>query len=98
MSLEFKAWNYIDEVNIDTISEHGGLITGMAGTGTSTHLKNAQSKLVEQRTDIVHQLCAVCAPTHKACKIAGGNTIHKLFGIHPSDYTFDYKLVKGISQ
>ena len=88
MSLEFKAWNYIDEVNIDTLLEHGGLITGMAGTGKSTHLKNFKAQLVEQRIDIVHQLCAVCAPTHKACKIIGGKTIHKLFSIHPIDCTF----------
>ena len=38
----------------------------------------------------------MCAPTHKACKIVGGKTIHKLFGIHPNDYTFDYKTVKAL--
>ena len=37
LSLEFKAWKYIDEVNIDSLLEHGGLITGMVGTGKSTH-------------------------------------------------------------
>jgi len=96
LSLEFKAWKYIDEVNIENLLEQGGLITGMAGTGKSTHLKNFKAKLVETRNDIVHQLCAVCAPTHKACKIIGGKTIHKLFGIHPKDYTFDYKLIKAL--
>lgn len=37
LSLEFKTWKYIEEVNIDSLLEHGGLITGMAGTGKSTH-------------------------------------------------------------
>ena len=96
LSLEFKAWKHIDEVNIESLLEQGGLITGMAGTGKSTHLKNLKNKLAEIRNDIVRQLCAVCAPTHKACKIVGGKTIHKLFGIHPIDYTFDYKLVKAL--
>ena len=50
LSLEFKAWNYIDEVNIDTLLEHGGLITGMAGTGKSTHLNNFKAKLTQQKT------------------------------------------------
>ena len=38
LSLEFKAWNYIDEVNIDTLLEHGGLITRVA-TGQKYRLK-----------------------------------------------------------
>ena len=43
LSLEFKAWNYIGEVNIDTRLEHGGLIAGMAGTGNKHTLKDRQS-------------------------------------------------------
>ena len=61
----------------------------------STHLNNFKAKRTQQN-DIVHQLCAICAPTHKACKIIGGKTIHKLIGIHPVEYTFDYKLVKAL--
>ena len=96
LSLEFKTWKYIDEVNIDSLLEHDGRITGMAGTGKSTHLNNFKTKLIQCKNEIFHQLRAVCAPTHKACKIIGGRTIHKLFSIHPIDYTFDYKLVKAL--
>ena len=45
---------------------------------------------------MIHKLYAVCAPTHKACKIISGKTSHKLFGIHPIDYTYDYKLTKSL--
>ena len=61
LSLEFKAWNYIDEVNIDTLLEHGGLITGMAGTGKSTHLNIFKAKLTQQKrysSPIMRSMCA----------------------------------------
>jgi len=98
LNLQFRTWQYIEDTAINTLLEHGGLITGMAGTGKSTHLNNFKTMLVETRNEIVHKLFAVCAPTHKACKIIGGKTIHKLFGIHPKDYTYDFKAIKSLSQ
>ena len=96
LAVEFKDWNYMEEANIDCILEKGGMINGMAGTGKSTQLDKFKKKLIETKNDIIHHLCAICAPTHKACKIVGGKTIHKLFGIHPIDYTYDYKMVKSL--
>ena len=31
----------------------------------------------------------VC-PTHKACKLVNGNTIHRMFGISPIDLSYEY--------
>lgn len=98
LKLEFKGWQYIDDANINDLLNHGGLVTGMAGTGKSTHLNNFKKMLVETRNEIVHKLFEVCAPTHKACKIIGGKTLHRLFGIHPIDYTCDYKTIKRLKQ
>ena len=33
LNIEFKEWQYIDEVNINNLIINGGLITGMPGTG-----------------------------------------------------------------
>ena len=49
LSLEFKAWTYIEEINIESLLERGGLITGMAGTRKSTYLNNFKSKLTQQK-------------------------------------------------
>ena len=35
-------------------------------------------------------------PTHKACKIVNGETIHRLFDINPIDYSYGYKKVKEL--
>ena len=51
LSLEFKAWKHIEDVNIESLLEQGGLITGMAGTGKSTHLNNFKAKLVQTRNE-----------------------------------------------
>ena len=32
-------------------------------------------------------------PTHKACKIVSGITIHRAFNINPIDYSYEYKKV-----
>ena len=34
-------------------------------------------------------------PTHKACKIVNGETIHRLFDINPIDYSYGYKKLKN---
>ena len=35
-------------------------------------------------------------PTHKACKIVSGQTIHRLFDINPIDYSYGYMKVKQL--
>ena len=30
-------------------------------------------------------------PTHKACKLVNGVTIHRMFGINPTGYSYDKK-------
>ena len=45
--------------------------------------------LIEKKNNIVRKLFKVCAPTQNACKLIGGQTLHKLFGINPIDYTCD---------
>ena len=35
-------------------------------------------------------------PTHKACKIVNGQTIHRLFDINRIDYSYGYKKVQEL--
>jgi len=35
--------------------------------------------------------CVTIAPTHKACKLINGTTIHIMFGINPIDNSYEYK-------
>ena len=37
-------------------------------------------------------------PTHKACKIVKGETIHKLFDINPIDYSYSYNKANELKQ
>ena len=36
------------------------------------------------------RLFKTACPTHKACKIANGETLHRSFNINPIDYSFEY--------
>ena len=60
------------------------LVYGMAGTGKTTRLKQMKSIL---QSDEHITIC----PTHKDCKLVGGNTIHIMFGINPIDLSYEYK-------
>ena len=68
--------------------EQGYLTIGMAGTGKSEILQEAQ--LLLSKNEAVRQFITAC-PTHKACKIVNGITIHRLFGVSPVDYSYEYK-------
>ena len=65
----------------------------MAGTGKSkilsemlrTVLKNEASKSI-----------VTACPTHKACKIVNGGTLHRLFNVNPIDYPYEYKKVTAL--
>ena len=60
------------------------------GTGKSEILQEAQ--LILSKNETVRQFITAC-PTHKACKIVNGITIHRLFGVNPMDYSYEYKQV-----
>ena len=61
--------------------EQGYLTIGMAGTGKSCILKEALY-ILEKNKSYKKTMC----PTHKACKIVNGTTIHRMFGINPIDH------------
>ena len=75
--------------------EQGYLTIGMAGTGKSEILQEAQ--LLLSKNEAVRQFITAC-PTHKACKIVNGITIHRLFGVNPIDYSYEYKKVKELKR
>ena len=56
----------------------------MAGTGKTTKLKQMKSIL---QSDEHITIC----PTHKACKLVNGNTRHRMFGINPTDLSYEDK-------
>ena len=87
--LEYVQWNNIEEDNINNVFQDGLLIYGMAGTGQTTKLK--QMKGILQSDEHI----TIC-PTHKACKLVNGNTIHIMFGISPIGLSYEYKKAKNL--
>ena len=65
------------------------LVYGMAGAGKTAKLKQMKSIL---QSDEHITLC----PTHKACKLVNGNTIHRMFGINPIDLSYEYKKAQNL--
>ena len=37
-------------------------------------------------------------PTHKACKIVNGVTLHRLFNVNPIGYSYEYKKVTSLKK
>ena len=68
--------------------EQGYLTIGMAGTGKSDILQEAQ--LILSKNEAFRQFITAC-PTHKACKVVNGITIHRLFGVNPMAYPYGYQ-------
>ena len=75
---------------LESYVEQGYLTIGMAGTGKSEILREAQ--VILSKNEAVRQFITAC-PTHKACKVVNGITIHRLFGVNPVDYSYEYKKV-----
>ena len=63
-------------------------ILGMAGTGKSKILLEIQRTLSNNE---VSKLVVTACPTHKACKIVNGVTLHRLFNVNPTKYSYEYK-------
>ena len=63
--------------DLESYVEQGYLTIGMAGTGKSEILQEAQ-RILSQKNVAFKQFVTAC-PTHKACKVVNGITIHRLF-------------------
>lgn len=59
--------------NLD--GSHGALVTGVAGTGKTTLVQDAISRVIPQKR------IQVVAPTNRAASQAGGCTVHRYLGI-----------------
>ena len=60
----------------------------MSGTGKTTKLNQLLNEIPGEYTTI--------APTHKACKLVDGETIHKVFGINPIDLSYEYTKAQNL--
>ena len=65
----------------------------MAGTGKSKILLKMQRTLLNNE---VSKSFVTACPTHKACKIANGVTLHRLSNVNPIDYSYEYKHVTSL--
>ena len=81
--------------SLESYVEQGYLTIGMAGTGKSEILQEAQ--LILSKNEAVRQFITAC-PKRKACKIVNGITIHRLFGVNPVDYSYEYKKSSGVKK
>ena len=65
------------------------LVCGMSGTGKTTKLLQLKNELHPG------EHITVC-PTHKACKLVDGNTIHRMFCISPTGSSYEYKKAQDL--
>ena len=72
---------------LQTYIEQSCLFLGMAGTGKSKILQEAQRILTKNK---VFRSFKTACPTHKACKIVNDETLHRLCNVNPIDYSFEY--------
>ena len=84
---------YKMDVKLPSYIEDGILLLGMAGTGKSEIL--SESQCILNKNNAFKVFLTAC-PTHKACKIVNGETIHRLFDINPIDYSYGYKKVQEL--
>ena len=88
--LDNEFWNNVTENDIENVFNDGLLVYGMAGTGKTTKLRALKEALQD------NEHITVC-PTHKACKLVNGNTIHRIFGINPIDLSYEYKKAQALN-
>ena len=79
---------FIMDAELKSYVGNSCLFLGMAGTGKSEILQESQRIL--SNNEGLRQFITAC-PTHKACKIVNGVTLHRLFGVNPIDYSYEYK-------
>ena len=61
----------------------------MSGTGKTTKLLQLRNELQP------HEHITIC-PTHKACNLVDGCTVHRTFGINPIDLSYEYKKAQDL--
>ena len=61
----------------------------MSGTGKTTKLNGLRNALQPD------EHITIC-PTHKACKLVNGNTIHIMFGTNPFDLSYGFEKAKNL--
>ena len=79
--------------NLHSYVEQSCLFLGMAGSGKSKILQEAQRILTNND---VFRLFQTACPTHKACKIVNGITLHRLFNANPIDYSYEYNKILSL--
>jgi len=81
---------FMMDADLKSYVDNSCLFLGMAGAGKSEILQESQRIL--SKNEVIRQFITTC-PTHKACKIVNGVTLHRLFGVNPIDYSYEYKKV-----
>ena len=69
--------------------QDGLSVCGVAGTCKTTKLKQMKTMLPSG------EHITIC-PTHEACELVNGNTIHIMFGISPIGLSYEYKKAKNL--
>jgi len=85
--------NFKMDINLSSYIDDGILFIGRAGSGKSEIL--SESQIILAKNNAFKKFMTGC-PTHKACKIVNGQTIHKLFDVNPIDHSYGYKKVKEL--
>ena len=90
----YQEWESIEPENCEEHIENGYLTIGMAGTGKTTKLNKAKD-VIREKNEAFEAFVTAC-PTHKACKLVKGKTIHRLFNINPIDNSYEYGKVSEL--
>lgn len=89
---EFNTMTATDDV-VNQILDCGSvLVNGRAGTGKSTVIKQLKERL---DADKIKYVCL--APTHKACRVIDGQTIHKFISKNMTSAAVMRKTMKNVS-
>ena len=89
--LTYEQWNPIEEDHINNAFQDGLLIYGMSGTCKTT-------KLLQLKNELHPDEHITICPTHEACNLVGGCTIHRMLGINPIDLRYEYKKAQGLKK
>ena len=76
--------------NLQSHVEQSCLFLRMAGTGKSKTLQEAQRILTKSEA---FRLFKNSMPYSQGMQIVNGGTLHRLFNVHPIDYSFEYTKV-----
>ena len=66
-----------------------------SGWNRKSEILQEAQRILSQKNVAFKQFVTAC-PTHKACKVVNGITIHRLFGVNPIDYSYECNNVKEL--